>query len=243
MFQRFTSTIFGHVDDGNKCKTEPDFHEKEDDDEWILVDYLVDACINTSRDEVDVYEKDASSMDCPTLFSSSSSSSSSSFLEFTGDPSDPVFLQLDCCALEESWFITPPPCFTAGGHTPVQVESSPMENLLIEHPSMSVYAVNFRHSVKETARRSGSTDKSVLRVEAQCKRGQPFSCYAAAMAAHTSFREQTKHTRLAQRTKENIERLHLTRNALRRQNLAKDSRQAKQRGFLVHQPSQRQFNY
>ncbi|KAK6490804.1 tumor protein p53-inducible nuclear protein 1-like [Huso huso] len=238
MFQRFTSTLFGHVDDGNNSKTEPDFNEKEDDDEWILVDCL-DACINTSREEVDVYEKDASSMDCPALFSSSSS------LEFTGDPSDPVFLQLDCCALEESWFITPPPCFTAGGHTPVLVEASPMENLLIEHPSMSVYAVNFRHGVKETARRSRSAVNWVshFRVEAQCKRGQPFSCYAAAMAAHSGFLEQTKHTRLARRTKENIERLHLARNALRRQNLAKDSRQAKQRGFLVHQPSQRQFNY
>ncbi|KAK1172587.1 tumor protein p53-inducible nuclear protein 1-like [Acipenser oxyrinchus oxyrinchus] len=237
MFQRFTSTLFGHVDDGNNSKTEPDFNEKEDDDEWILVDYLVEACINTSREEVDVYEKDASAMDCPALFSSSSS------LVFTGDPSDPAFLQLDCCALEESWFITPPPCFTAGRHTPVLVEASPMENLLIEHPSMSVYAVNFRHGVKETARRSRSADKSILRVEAQCKRGQPFTCYAAAMAAHSSFLEQTKHTRLARRTKENIERLHLARNALRRQNLAKDSRQAKQRGFLVHQPSQRQFNY
>lgn len=38
--------------------------------------------------------------------------------------------------LEESWFITPPPCFTAEG---AAAEASPMEDLLIEHPSMSVY--------------------------------------------------------------------------------------------------------
>ncbi|MBN3284355.1 T53I1 protein, partial [Polyodon spathula] len=239
MFQRFTSTLFGRAEDGSDCKTEPDFNEKEDDDQWILVDYLVDACTTTSREEADVYEKDTSSLDCPSLFSSSSS------LEFTGDPSDPVFLQLDCCALEESWFITPPPCFTADGLTPVLVEASPMENLLIEHPSMSVYAVNFHHGMKETARRSRSADKPIFRMEAQCKRGQSFSCCAAAMAAHTSFLEQSTHTRLAQRSKENVERPHLTRNALRRQNLARDchSYQAKQRGFLVHQPSQRQFNY
>lgn len=38
--------------------------------------------------------------------------------------------------LEESWFVTPPPCFTSGS---VPLETSPLENLLIEHPSMSVY--------------------------------------------------------------------------------------------------------
>ncbi|KAK3912763.1 Tumor protein p53-inducible nuclear protein 1 [Frankliniella fusca] len=40
------------------------------------------------------------------------------------------------CPLEESWFVTPPPCFTSGS---VPLETSPLENLLIEHPSMSVY--------------------------------------------------------------------------------------------------------
>jgi len=39
--------------------------------------------------------------------------------------------------LEESWFVTPPPCFTSTG--PIELETSPLENLLIEHPSMSVY--------------------------------------------------------------------------------------------------------
>lgn len=43
---------------------------------------------------------------------------------------------LALCGLDESWFITPPPCFTAEG---VPAEASPMEDLLIEHPSMSVY--------------------------------------------------------------------------------------------------------
>lgn len=38
--------------------------------------------------------------------------------------------------MDESWFVTPPPCFTAEGAT---AEASPMEDLLIEHPSMSVY--------------------------------------------------------------------------------------------------------
>lgn len=43
---------------------------------------------------------------------------------------------LERCGMDESWFVTPPPCFTAEGAT---AEASPMEDLLIEHPSMSVY--------------------------------------------------------------------------------------------------------
>lgn len=50
------------------------------------------------------------------------------------------FLRLDVGSLEESWFITPPPCFTGRGSQPILLETSPLENLLIEHPSMSVYA-------------------------------------------------------------------------------------------------------
>ncbi|XP_054274579.1 tumor protein p53-inducible nuclear protein 1-like [Macrosteles quadrilineatus] len=45
---------------------------------------------------------------------------------------------LPCCpAMEDSWFLTPPPCFTSTAPSPL--ETNPLENLLIEHPSMSVY--------------------------------------------------------------------------------------------------------
>lgn len=43
--------------------------------------------------------------------------------------------------MDESWFLTPPECFSTVSS--IQLESSPLENLLIEHPSMSVY-YNFR---------------------------------------------------------------------------------------------------
>lgn len=46
------------------------------------------------------------------------------------------------CLMDESWFVTPPPCFTAEGPSPGGVGSSPMEDLLIEHPSMSVYVTS-----------------------------------------------------------------------------------------------------
>ncbi|XP_055687016.1 tumor protein p53-inducible nuclear protein 1 isoform X2 [Lutzomyia longipalpis] len=45
-------------------------------------------------------------------------------------------------SMEESWFVTPPSCFT-GTQGPIHMETSPLENLLIEHPSMSVY-----HSIR-----------------------------------------------------------------------------------------------
>lgn len=51
--------------------------------------------------------------------------------------------------MEESWFVTPPPCFTSVG--PVNMPTSPYENLLIEHPSMSVY-----HSIR-TAEETAAT--------------------------------------------------------------------------------------
>ena len=52
----------------------------------------------------------------------------------------------DRCCMDESWFVTPPPCFTAEGAT---AETSPMEDLLIEHPSMSVYVSPSNLSIVE----------------------------------------------------------------------------------------------
>lgn len=56
------------------------------------------------------------------------------------------FLRLDAVSLEESWFVTPPACFTRS--QPLPLEPSPLENLLIEHPSMSVYLLPSNGSSK-----------------------------------------------------------------------------------------------
>ncbi|MBN3295336.1 tumor protein p53-inducible nuclear protein 1 [Amia ocellicauda] len=237
MFHRFSSVLFGDAAE-QRNNGEPEFSEKEDDDEWILVDYL-EACTNTCGEGAAIVcAQDPSPPDCPALFSSCSSLASSM------DPVEAGFLQLESCGLEESWFITPPPCFTAGGRAPVLLETSPLENLLIEHPSMSVYTVhNPRASLKDTNRRP--LDQSLLRIEAPHRMGQHIGCYAAALSAHTGFLEQAKHARLAQRTKDNIEKQRLSRSFFRRQNLLRDSnsRQVKSSGVFVHQPAQRQFNY
>ncbi|ELV14193.1 Tumor protein p53-inducible nuclear protein 1 [Tupaia chinensis] len=134
-----------------------------------------------------------------------------------------------------------------GGLTTIKVETSPMENLLIEHPSMSVYAVHDPcPGLSET---SCGTDEfhnpSSPRAEAQNGVGQHIHCYVAALAAHTTFLEQPKSFRPSQRIKEHSERQSLNRNSLRRQNLTRDchSRQVKHNGWVVHQPCPRQYNY
>ncbi|XP_014405725.1 PREDICTED: tumor protein p53-inducible nuclear protein 1 isoform X3 [Myotis brandtii] len=133
MFQRLNKMFVG---EGNTSNQEPEFSEKEDD-EWILVDFI-DTCTGLSaaedEDEDDIEE---SPTEHPSVFSCLPAS-----LECLADTSDSCFLQFESCPMEESWFITPPPCFTAGGLTTLKVETSPLENLLIEHPSMSVYAVH-----------------------------------------------------------------------------------------------------
>ncbi|CAG9865129.1 unnamed protein product [Phyllotreta striolata] len=74
--------------------------------------------------------------------------------------------------MEESWFVTPPPCFTSTG--PVRVETSPMEDLLIEHPSMSVYRIHpaRRHFPQATAPAAPSPDDvEDLQVEVELEEG------------------------------------------------------------------------
>ncbi|KAG7469985.1 hypothetical protein MATL_G00134660 [Megalops atlanticus] len=241
MFQRFTSILFGDdVEDGSGCPADPGFNEKEDDDEWILVDYLADACTSPCTDGTPgVCSQDVPPPDCPVRYSSCSSLDSAA-----DDPEDGGFLRLEACSLEESWFITRPPCFTASGQAPVLLETSPLENLLIEHPSMSVYAVHApRRALRDSTCRS--LDQPLLRVEAPRRPSHHGGCYAAAVSAHSGFPEQGKQGRLAQRVRDSAERQHLSRNALRRLNLLRDGsgRQAKSGSALVHQPGQRQFNY
>ncbi|XP_007999321.1 tumor protein p53-inducible nuclear protein 1 isoform X2 [Macaca nemestrina] len=136
MFQRLNKMFVGEV--SSSSNQEPEFSEKEDD-EWILVDFI-DTCTGFSAEEEEEEEEDISEespTEHPSVFSCLPAS-----LECLADTSDSCFLQFESCPMEESWFITPPPCFTAGGLTTIKVETSPMENLLIEHPSMSVYAVH-----------------------------------------------------------------------------------------------------
>uniref|UniRef100_A0A8C3WGR8 Tumor protein p53 inducible nuclear protein 1 n=1 Tax=Catagonus wagneri TaxID=51154 RepID=A0A8C3WGR8_9CETA len=247
MFQRLNKMFVGEV--STSSNQEPEFSEKEDD-EWILVDFIAthadydpDPCTGFSAagdEEEDVSE--GSPTEHPSVFSCLPAS-----LECLADTSDSCFLQFESCPMEESWFITPPPCFTAGGLTTIKVETSPMENLLIEHPSMSVYAVH--NSCPSLSEARCATEEfhnpNSPSVEAHNEVEQHIHCYVAALAAHTAFLEQPKSFRPSQWMREHSERQSLNRNSLRRQNLTRDchSRQVKHSGWAVRQPCPRQYNY
>ncbi|XP_022663080.1 uncharacterized protein LOC111251079 isoform X2 [Varroa destructor] len=61
--------------------------------------------------------------------------------------------------LEESWYVAPSACIAR--RRPVKLATSPLENLLIEHPSMSVY----HHSLLEDAMQSPSISSSPVTIE------------------------------------------------------------------------------
>lgn len=69
-------------------------------------------------------------------------------IEYPTPPSSPP--------IEQSWVITPPPCFNAEVRLPVE-ELSPMENLLIEHPSIFIKPPLSNLSKKSTAENNEKT--------------------------------------------------------------------------------------
>ncbi|XP_060776670.1 tumor protein p53-inducible nuclear protein 1 [Neoarius graeffei] len=242
MFQRFTSILFGDaLEEAGECPADVGFNRNEDDEDWILVDYLAEACSSACEDElINVCSENRDAPDCPVRCSSCSSLDSAA----DTDSEDRGFLHMEEeCGLEDGWFITPPPCFTAGGRGPVILETSPLENLLIEHPSMSVYAV---HSSHQRQLKENACEPSILRSEVQCRPSHGTGYYAAAFnATRASFLKQAKNGRLAQRIRDNVQRQQLSRNALRRLNLLRvgGARKAKATAGHVHQPGQRQYNY
>lgn len=103
-----------------------------EEDDWILVERneLGESMSTTSvgeevEDETGITRVSLALSTCPSILPGSSKGlTRSNSLDIP-------------CPLQESWYLTPPPSFTSEG--PVHMETSPLENLLIEHPSMSVY--------------------------------------------------------------------------------------------------------
>lgn len=283
MFQRFANSLFGgEVEELSQCSRPLDCKEEEEDDEdWILVNYLADACSSQCGDglsgstvgpEVEEGEEEEEDDDMvmipspmaspPIRYASCTSLNSTADTDPDGGAEEDVdedeegFLRLDPSSLEESWFVTPPPCFTGRSSQPATLETSPLENLLIEHPSMSVYAHHspprltldplprslnldlLPSNISSALTAPGGKDKGrrVLdgprhRPDAVQHRPSLHSaCYAAALSARVGLLQQ----------RPGLPTQPLSRNALRRLNLL---RAPKASSMHLHQPSQRHLNF
>ncbi|CAK6982960.1 tumor protein p53-inducible nuclear protein 1 [Scomber scombrus] len=275
MFQRFASALFGDdADELSRCSRPGDGKEEEEEDEdWILVNYLAEACSSQCGDgrsgstvnpkpeeEEEQIEEDDDDDDeedlvmipspmaspplryasCTSLNSTADTDPDGGAEEVEEDDDDDDdeeeegngFLRLDACSLEESWFVTPPPCF-GGRSQPVLLETSPLENLLIEHPSMSVYGHRSppRLTLDPLPR---SLDLELGLLPGNRRSTLHSACYAAALSARAGLLQQRSGLAAAQHGQP------LSRNALRRLNLL---RPPKAGSMHLHQPSQRHLNF
>ncbi|XP_030623279.1 tumor protein p53-inducible nuclear protein 2 isoform X2 [Chanos chanos] len=150
---------------------------------------------------------------------------------------------LERCSMDESWFITPPPCFTAEGAT---AETSPMEDLLIEHPSMSVYVSPGNLSMVEesVASLAGSVSKMSDSAAPPVVRSTLPPRIARGAASQAGALVKVTQVSRVQRAKARAERRNLGRKRIQRQNRVREQvprHVAHARNSFLHQPCQRSF--
>ncbi|XP_037129943.1 tumor protein p53-inducible nuclear protein 1 [Syngnathus acus] len=277
MFQRFASALFGDdvaaPEPTRRLRHDKQPEEEEEEEDWILVNFLADSCSSQrggdslsastvgrgegeEEDDEDLVMIPSPMASPPVRYASCTSLNSTADTDPDGgaeddegeEDEDGDFLRLDASSLEESWFVTPPPCFTGRGIQSVLVETSPLENLLIEHPSMSVYAhhspprlnqkpmqrsLDLTAAPKEKGRRALDASRhrpDVSSVQRRAGSHQP-ACYAAALSTRAGLFPQRPG--LAGQSL-------LSRNALRRLNLLHPPKAGPTH---LHQPSQRHLNF
>lgn len=138
------------------------------------------------------------------------------------------------------------------GLGPARLQSSPLEDLLIEHPSMSVY-VTGSTIVLEPGPPSPHPDADLpdgdlSDGELAPVRREPQALHhaAAPLPARGALMEKVGQVRRQQqRARKRAERHALSAKVLQRQNRARESctRRPKHQGSFIYQPCQRQFNY
>ncbi|XP_073841814.1 tumor protein p53 inducible nuclear protein isoform X1 [Musca autumnalis] len=138
-------------------------------------------------------------------------------------------------SMDESWFVTPPPCFTSIG--PINMEASPYENLLIEHPSMSVYH-SIRSVQEDTAEsyiefdlddvKKAKKDKKLANNKENVQRKNSQAVQQRSSAGFRLDRQsvaqlkQELMARSAQKTQSKKERKDICRSAIKRANKVRD---------------------
>ncbi|XP_018926142.1 tumor protein p53-inducible nuclear protein 2-like isoform X3 [Cyprinus carpio] len=138
---------------------------------------------------------------------------------------------------EEGWLLV-------NLHEGATAEASPMEDLLIEHPSMSVYvSAGPLPAVEEsTTSLAGSVSRmSESAVPAVTRSSMPTRVTRGAAAQAGALAKVTQVSRV-QRAKARTERRHLARNRMQRQNRVREQVQRRAthtRNSFLHQPCQR----
>ncbi|XP_063311787.1 tumor protein p53-inducible nuclear protein 2 [Pelobates fuscus] len=225
MFQRFTRLFFneGPASDPEEPKA---IVADEEDDGWLIIDINDSYALTFSEDDGSRGPEDENPP-------SPLPHSLAERIGWSIPPHPPH-------SMDESWFVTPPPCFTAesSGHT--EVGSSPLEDLLIEHPSMSVYITSGSIVVEQdTSEVIRDRSPSKTRVE----RRTPH--HATSVSAKSAILGKVGQITRIQRAKATVDRRKLGRKSLQRQNIAKQFHEranVRQRTFLC-QPRQRQSNH
>ncbi|XP_036275688.1 tumor protein p53-inducible nuclear protein 2 isoform X2 [Pipistrellus kuhlii] len=173
---------------------------------------------------------------------------------FFSDPPPPEDLDCPRAFVSEEdevdgWLIIDLP--EGPGLGPALLQSSPLEDLLIEHPSMSVY-VTGSTIVLEPAPPSPLPDADPP--DGDLSEGEPAPVRreprapphaAAPPPARAALQERAGPARRLQRARQRAERHALSAKVMQRQNRAREShpRRPKHQGSFIYQPCQRQFNY
>ncbi|XP_029362845.1 tumor protein p53-inducible nuclear protein 2 isoform X2 [Echeneis naucrates] len=147
------------------------------------------------------------------------------------------------------------PSMSPGSGKGATAEASPMEDLLIEHPSMSVYVSPNNLSMVSNSNLSVVGEESIVSLASSVSRvAEPAVALATCSTVPTRVSRGAaaqagalaKVTQVArvQRSKARIERRHLGRNHIQRQNRTREQaprHTAHARNNFLHQPSKRNF--
>ncbi|XP_026537455.1 tumor protein p53-inducible nuclear protein 2 isoform X2 [Notechis scutatus] len=139
---------------------------------------------------------------------------------------------------EDGWLIIDLP----EGPDAVSMESSPMEDLLIEHPSMSVYVTTTTSIIVE--REDPEENIQENEIPENCLQRRP-PHHSTSLATKAAILEKVNQVRRIQRAKQLAEKHKLSQKVMKRQNRARECRpqRAKPQSHFVYQPCQRQYNY
>lgn len=102
---------------------------------------------------------------------------------------------------KEAWLLTPPSCFTAGSEECPRVAVTDLENLLIEHPSMSVYKRSGSDGESNHSEASSVVLLKSRRSKAVSKQAPKRSRNVSAKAELIAQVTQVKHAQKVQETR------------------------------------------